>query len=175
LQIATDSEEDEVLADDKYVSPRTRFGHAQCESQAEITLKNRFAVLQPEEVVSTQDEEDVVVPGPCSSGMTRRQAKGGIKTPVSAERDIAEILREIEEEAPMTASMAFMRACLASPAGVRMSKVPVPNNYREARESEQWPFWEQAMTMVEEKNSLDAHDCFTYVDKPRHRKVIPLH
>jgi hypothetical protein len=170
---ASDSEEDEVLANDKYVSPRTRFGQAQCESQAEITLKNRFAVLQPEEVVSTQDEEDVVVPGSCSSGMARRQAKGGIKTSVSAERDIAEILREIEEEAPMTASMAFMRACLASPAGVRMSKVPVPNNYREARESEQWPFWEQAM--VEEKNSLDAHDCFTYVDKPRHRKVIPVH
>jgi hypothetical protein len=170
---ASDSEEDEVLANDKYVSPRTRFGQAQCESQAEITLKNRYAVLQPEEVVSTQDEEDVVVPGSCSSGMARRQGKGGIKTSVSAERDIEEILREIEEEAPMTASMAFMRACLASPAGVRMSKVPVPNNYREARESEQWPFWEQAM--VEEKNSLDAHDCFTYVDKPRHRKVIPVH
>jgi hypothetical protein len=170
---ASDSEEDEVLANDKYVSPRTRFGQVQCESQADITLKNRFAMLQPEEVVSTQDEEDVVVPGSSNSGMTRRLAKGGIKTSVSAERDIEEILREIEEEAPMTPSMAFMRACLASPAGVRMSKVPVPNNYREARESERWPFWEQAM--VEEKNSLDAHDCFTYVDKPRHRKVIPVH
>jgi hypothetical protein len=82
-------------------------------------------------------------------------------------------VRELDEEAPMTASMAFMRACLASPAGVKMSKVPVPNNYREARESEQWPFWEQAM--VEEKNSLDAHDCFTYVERPKHRKVIPVH
>jgi hypothetical protein len=92
---------------------------------------------------------------------------------VSAEKDIEEIVRELDEEAPMTARMAFMRACLASPAGVRMSKVPVPNNYREARESEQWPFWEHAM--IEENNSLDAHDCFTYVAKPKHRKVIPVH
>jgi hypothetical protein len=54
-----------------------------------------------------------------------------------------------------------------------MSKVPVPSNYREARESEQWPIWEQAM--IKEKNSLDAHDCFTFVERPRHRKVIPVH
>jgi hypothetical protein len=147
----SDSEEDEVLTNDKYVSPRTRFGQVQCDSRSEIILKNRFASLQPEEVVSTQDEEEVVVPGVFRGTAPRKQVKGGIKTPVGAEKDIEEIVREIEEEAPMSASMAFMRACLASPAGVRMSKVPVPNNYREARESEQWPFWEQAM--VEEKNS----------------------
>jgi hypothetical protein len=81
--------------------------------------------------VSTQDEEGIVVPLSFRGTAPRKQIKGGIKTPVSAERDIEEILREIEEEAPLTASMAFMRACLASPAGVRMSKVPVPNNYRE--------------------------------------------
>jgi transposase InsO family protein len=169
----SDSDEDEILLNDKYVSPRTRFGQVQCDSNSEITLKNRFESLQPEEIVSTQDEEEVVVPLSFRGTAPRKQIKGGIKTPVSAERDIEEILREIEEEAPLTASMAFMRACLASPAGVRMSKVPVPNNYREARESEQWPFWEQAM--VEEKNSLDAHDCFTYVERPKHRKVIPVH
>jgi hypothetical protein len=50
----SDNEEDEVLANDKYVSPRTRFGQVQCDSRAEITLKNRFASLQSEEVVSTQ-------------------------------------------------------------------------------------------------------------------------
>jgi hypothetical protein len=92
--------------------------------------------------VSTQDEEEVVVPLSFRGTAPRKQTKGGVKTPVSAERDIEEIVRELDEEAPMTASMAFMRACLASPAGVKLSKVPVPNNYREARESEQWPFWE---------------------------------
>jgi hypothetical protein len=29
--------------------------------------------------------------------------------------------------------------------------------------------------MIEEKNSLDDHDCFSYVERPRHRKVIPVH
>jgi hypothetical protein len=71
------------------------------------------------------------------------------------------------------ASIAFLRACLASPAGVRFSKVHVPDNYREARMSDQWEFWEQAMN--EEKNSLDAHDCFEYVDRPKGKKVIPVH
>lgn len=58
-------------------------------------------------------------------------------------------------DASEPASIAFLRACLASPAGVRFSKIPVPSNYREARMSDQWVFWEQAM--IEEKNSLDAH------------------
>ena len=53
---------------------------------------------------------------------------------------------------------------MANPIGVRFSKVPVPSNYREARASEQWEYWEMAMN--EEKNSLDAHDCFEYVDRP---------
>ncbi len=57
-----------------------------------------------------------------------------------------------------TASIAFLRACLASPARILFSKVLVPDNYREARMSDQWEYWEQAMN--EEKNSLDAHDCF---------------
>jgi hypothetical protein len=135
----SDSDDDEILLNDKYVSSRTMFGQVQCDSNSEIALKNRFASLQTEEIVSTQDEEEVVVPSSFRGTAPRKQIKGGIKTPVSAERDIEEILREIEAEAPLTASMAFMRACLASPAGVRMSKVTVPNNYREAGESEQWP------------------------------------
>jgi hypothetical protein len=126
--------------------------------------------------VSTPDEEEIVDPVRFKGFAVKPQPKKGIRKPVSVEKDIEEIVRELDEEAPMiimTASMAFMRACLASPAGVKMSKVHVPNNYREARESEQWPFWEQAM--VEEKNSLDAHDCFTYVERPKHRKVISVH
>jgi hypothetical protein len=109
---ASDTEEDEVLANDKYVSPGTRFGQVQCDSRAEITLRNRFASLQPEEVVSTQDEEEVVVHVLSRGTVPRKQAKGGIKTTVSAEKDIEEIVRELDEEAPMSASMAFMRACL---------------------------------------------------------------
>jgi hypothetical protein len=76
-------------------------------------------------------------------------------------------------DASEPASIAFLRACLASPAGVRWSKIPVPSNYREARMSDQWVFWEQAM--IEEKNSLDAHECFEYTDRPRGKKVIPVH
>lgn len=76
-------------------------------------------------------------------------------------------------DASEPASIAFLRACLASPAGVRFSKIPVPSNYREARMSDQWVFWEQAM--IEEKNSLDAHECFEYTERPRGKKVIPVH
>jgi hypothetical protein len=31
------------------------------------------------------------------------------------------------------------------------------------------------MAMNEEKDSLDAHDCFEYVERPRNKKVIPVH
>lgn len=57
--------------------------------------------------------------------------------------------------------------------GVHFSKVDIPENFREARASEQWEFWEQAM--VEEKDSLDSHDCMTYVARPPGQKVIPVH
>jgi hypothetical protein len=53
----SDSEEDEVLAYDKYVSPRTRFGQVQCDSRSEIILKNRFASLQSEEDVMPEGFE----------------------------------------------------------------------------------------------------------------------
>jgi hypothetical protein len=168
-----ESDDEEILSHDKYVSPRTRFGQVRCDSTAEISLRNKYEVLQPEEVMSTMDEEEIVDPVAYKGPISRKQKNRGHKKHVSAEKDIEEIVRELDEEAPMTASKAFMRACLASPAGVKMSKVPVPSTYREARESEQWPFWEQAM--VEEKNSLDAHDCFTYVERPKHRKVIFVH
>jgi hypothetical protein len=168
-----ESDDEETLSHDKYVSPRTQFGQVRCDSNAEILLRNKYEVLQPEEVVSTPEEEEIVDSVAYTGFASKRQPKRGIRKHVSAEKDIEEIVRELDAEAPMIASMAFMRACLASPAGVKMSKVPVPNNYREARESEQWPFWEHAM--LEEKNSLDAHDCFTYVERPKHRKVIPVH
>lgn len=180
LDLIYDANAEEVtkVLDDKFVSPHTRFGRVHCESGQELELKNRFSALQTEEVVDVEDEEEVVVPKVClSNAHGGRPKKGILKTQkqvvLPEEKDIDEILREIDEEAPMTASMAFLRACLASPTGVKFSKVPVPRNYKEARASEQWPFWEQAM--VEEKNSLDAHECFSYVEHPRNRKVIPVH
>ena len=78
-----------------------------------------------------------------------------------------------EDDIIPTASLAFLRACLASPSGVKFCKIQVPSNYREARQSEQWEFWEAAMN--EEKNSLDAHECFEYVERERGKKVIPVH
>jgi hypothetical protein len=128
-----DSSEDETLMHDKYVSPRSRFGQVRCDSTAEISLRNKYNVLQPEEVVSTSDEEEIVDPITVKGLTAKQPLKKGIRKPVSVEKDIEEIVRELDEEAPMTASMAFMRACLASPAGVKLSKVPVPSNYREAR------------------------------------------
>jgi len=57
--------------------------------------------------------------------------------------------------------------------GVRWSKVPVPENLREAQRSPQWEFWRQAMQ--EEQDSLDAHEVMEYVERPRGHKVIPVH
>jgi hypothetical protein len=168
-----ESDDEDTLSHDKYVSPRTRSGQVRCDSTAEISLRNKYEVVQPEETVSTTDEEEIEDSEACKGHVSRKQQKGGNKRDVGVEKDIEEIVRELDEEAPMTASMAFMRACLASPSGVKMSKVSVPSKKREAREFEQWPFWEHAM--VEEKNSLDAHNCFTYVERPKHRKVIPVH
>jgi hypothetical protein len=51
--------------------------------------------------------------------------------------------------------------------------IPWPRNYREARQSDQWSYWEQAMN--EEKNSLDAHETMEYVERPWGKKVIPVH
>jgi hypothetical protein len=56
---------------------------------------------------------------------------------------------------------------------IKFSKISVPRNYREARASDLWPYWEQAMN--EEKNSLDAHDTMEYVERPWGKKVIPVH
>jgi hypothetical protein len=56
---------------------------------------------------------------------------------------------------------------------VKFCKITVPRNYREARRSDQWSYWEQAMN--EEKNSLDAHDTMEYVERPWGKKVIPVH
>ena len=61
----------------------------------------------------------------------------------------------------------------AIPPGIRFSKVPVPSNLKEARQSQQWSHWSQAMD--EEKSSLDAHDTMEYVERPTGHKVIPVH
>eukprot|EP00884_Botryococcus_braunii_P022989 jgi/Botrbrau1/9374/Bobra.0252s0003.1 len=57
--------------------------------------------------------------------------------------------------------------------GVKFVKISVPKNYREARQSDQWSYWEQAMN--EEKNSLDAHETIKYVERPWGKEVIPVH
>jgi hypothetical protein len=56
---------------------------------------------------------------------------------------------------------------------VRLSKIHVPSNLREAQRSPQWEYWKAAMQ--EEQNSLDAHDVMEYVPRPHGHKVIPVH
>lgn len=96
----------------------------------------------------------------------------GSSCSVSAEEVVASGENASNEFVP-TVSLAFMRACLASPTGVKFCKIHVPNNFREARQSEQWEFWEGAMN--EEMNSLNSHECFEYVERQRGKKVIPVH
>jgi hypothetical protein len=57
--------------------------------------------------------------------------------------------------------------------GVKFSKISVHRNCQEARHSDQWSHWEQAMN--EEKNSLDTHETMEYVERPWGKKVIPVH
>jgi hypothetical protein len=57
--------------------------------------------------------------------------------------------------------------------GVRLSKIHVPSNLREAQRSPQWEYWKAAMQ--EDQNSLDAHDVMEYVPRPHGHKVIPVH
>ena len=56
---------------------------------------------------------------------------------------------------------------------VKLGKVHVPSNLREAQRSPQWEFWQQAMR--EEMDSLDTHEVLEYVDRPHGQKVIPVH
>jgi len=94
------------------------------------------------------------------------QQDGAEPSGESSEETASELRGDDEKE--------YLMACLTNPSlGVRFSKVPVPKNYREAKASEQWEFWEAAMN--EEKDSLDAHDCFEYVERPSGHKVIPVH
>lgn len=102
-------------------------------------------------------------------GGSRCQGKAGYFDDFSSEE---EVVRDEKDELIPTASLAFLRACLSS-TSVKFCKVPIPANYREARRSDQWEYWETAMN--EEKDSLDAHDCFEYVDRERGKKVIPVH
>jgi hypothetical protein len=63
-------------------------------------------------------------------------------------------------------------ASLETP-GVKLSKVHIPANLREAQRSPQWEYWEAAMQ--EEQDSLDAHEVMEYVPRQRGQKVIPVH
>jgi hypothetical protein len=57
--------------------------------------------------------------------------------------------------------------------GVRLRKIHVPSNLREAQRSPEWEYWKAAMQ--EEQNSFDAHDVMEYVARPNGHKVIPVH
>jgi hypothetical protein len=56
---------------------------------------------------------------------------------------------------------------------VRLSKIHVPSNLREAQRSPQWEYWKVAMQEVQ--NSSDTHDVMEYVPRPHGHKVIPMH
>ena len=60
-----------------------------------------------------------------------------------------------------------------TPPPLKFCKVHVPKNLKEAKASEQWEYWYQAM--VEEKASLDSHDTMPYVERPYGQKVIRVH
>jgi hypothetical protein len=70
-----ESDDEETLSHDKYVSPRTRFGQVRCDSTAEISLRNKYEVLQPEEIVSTPDEEEIVDPVSIHRTASKKQTK----------------------------------------------------------------------------------------------------
>ena len=55
---------------------------------------------------------------------------------------------------------------------ISLKSICVPKCFKEAFESEQWPYWHQAM--IEEMDSVNAHSTFEYVHKDGHIRVIPL-
>jgi hypothetical protein len=52
-------------------------------------------------------------------------------------------------------------------------KVKTPRNFREARQSREWDFWEEAMH--EEMTSLQVHETWDYVPRRSWMRVIPSH
>jgi hypothetical protein len=65
------------------------------------------------------------------------------------------------------------RDSLGNPPCLQFCRISVPRNYREAKASDQWQYWEQAM--CEEKDSLDTHETKEFVERPWGKKVIHVH
>ncbi len=133
--------------------------HANCESLRETVLRSERGAL-----VGEAREREI------------RQGKAEVLDNLctnSAEEVVVSEADDVSDEFVPSVSLSFMKACLASPSEVKFCKIHVPSNYREARRSEQWELWEGAMN--EEMDSLNAHECFEYVERQRGKKVIPVH
>ena len=152
--LGDECEPDSASVSVAYVVEQTAVSRAACESKREQLLRG-----------TGSSEHDVHT----------RQGKAQFFDQVkgNSAEEVVGVECNADEDIVPSASLAFLQACLASPVGVKFCKINVPSNYREARQSEQWEFWEAAMN--EEKDSLDAHECFEYVERERGKKVIPVH
>ena len=84
----------------------------------------------------------------CYTKLLRRQGKAEVLDNLctrSAEEVVSSEADDVSDEFVPSVSLAFMKACLASPSEVKFCKIHVPSNYREARRSEYWELWEGAM------------------------------
>jgi hypothetical protein len=82
--------------------------------------------------------------------------------------------RERDGNSPNSAgSTADPQHKVQSVPSVKLGKVHVPSNLREAQRSPQWEFWQQAMR--EEMDSLDTHEVMEYVERPNGQKIILVH
>lgn len=144
----------EAIANAVNVKGHSTMSMTRCESKKEVLLQSAI---------------------PCDETCEEVRGKAGFFDRMSGNsaEEVVGMEHNGDDDILPSASLAFLRACLASPAEVKFCKIQVPSNYREARQSEQWEFWEAAMN--EEKNSLDAHECFEYVERERGKKVIPVH
>ncbi len=157
-EVISETESEEVMVMHVNDAPSRALDRAHCDSQRENQLR-----VEPE-ITGEGARESEPIQG--------KAEVGDNSCTVSAEEVVASG-EDVGVEFVPTVSLAFMKACLASPVEVKFCKIHVPNNYREARQSEQWELWEGAMN--EEMNSLNSHECFEYVERQRGKKVIPVH
>jgi transposase InsO family protein len=150
-------ETEEVIALHVQDAQSHTYTHARCESRKENVLRKERGSERGEAI----DDE-----------YKQGKARGWNNVSNKSAEEVVDEGDQVEDVAP-SVSLAFMKACLASPSEVKFCKVHVPNNYREARRSEQWELWEAAMN--EEMDSLNAHECFEYVERQRGKKIIPVH
>lgn len=127
----SEAETQEVVAMHANDAPARTLESAQCESQREELLWSEKGNW---------------------GGEARERAHGQGKAEVldnmcanSAERVVSSDEGDVSDELFPSVSLAFMKACLASPSEVKFCNTHVPSNYRVARQSEQWEYSEAAM------------------------------